>query len=80
MIKMSNKEPTIQDIVDSMSPAQLGLLYETLESTLDGEVIDDTKLEYNFNLLKYSIPMRKVTRFLIEKSKEERRKLILHNA
>ena len=61
-----NKEPTIKDVLDSMTQKQLVFLYNILGCELRGTVVLDSWLENEMNKLRYTEPMRKVTKFLME--------------
>lgn len=73
---MSNKEPTIQDIIDSMDSKQRELLYDILGRTLEGKTPNDSVLHVAFRYYDYTKEMKDITRYLMEKAKDERRKLI----
>ena len=71
-----NKEPTIKDVLDSMTQKQLLLLYSLLGSILNGTYLLNSYVEYEMTQHRYTEPMKDVTRFLIEMARKERKKII----
>ena len=71
-----NEEPTIKDVLDSMTQKQLALLYSLLNSILDGTYLLDTYVEYEMDEHRYTEPMRKVTKYLMKMARKERKKII----
>ena len=71
-----NKEPTIKDVLDSMTQKQLALLYSLLGIILNGTYLLDSYVEYEMAQHRYTEPMRKVTKFLMEMARKERKKII----
>ena len=69
--KPMSDDRTIADIIAYMNKNQKTFLYSVLEDVLETKTEPDTAyLERQFNNLKYSVPMRMVTRFLIKKAME----------
>lgn len=70
--KPMSDDRTISDIIAYMNKNQKTFLYSILEDVIETKTEPDTAyLERQFNNLKYSVPMRMVTRFLIQKAMEE---------
>ena len=70
--KRLDDDRTVNDIIAYMNKSQKEFLYSILEHVLETKTEPDTAyLERQFNNLKFSVPMRMVTRFLIKKGLEE---------
>lgn len=70
--KRLEDDRTVNDIIAYMNKSQKEFLYSVLEDVLETKTEPNTAyLERQFNNLKFSVPMRVVTRFLIEKAMEE---------
>ena len=65
-----NKEPTIKDVLDSMTQKQLTLLYSLLGTILDGTYLLDSYVEYEMTQHRYTEPMRKVTKYLMKTARK----------
>lgn len=61
-----NNEPTIKDVLDSMTQKQLVFLYHILGCELRGTVVLDSWLENEMDKLRYTEPMRFVTKYLMK--------------
>ena len=71
-----NEEPTIRDVIDSMTQKQLVFLYSLLGTILDGTYLLDSYVEYEMTQHRYTEPMRKVTKFLMQMARKERKKIV----
>lgn len=71
-----NKEPTIRDVLDSMTQKQLLLLYSLLGTILDGTYLLDSYVEYEMTQHRYTELMKDVTRYLMKMARKERKKII----
>ena len=71
-----NKEPTIKDVLDSMTQKQLTLLYSLLNSILDGTYLLDIYVEYEMTQHRYTELMKDVTKYLMKMARKERKKII----
>lgn len=65
-----NKEPTIKDVLDSMTQKQLEFLYHILGCELRGTVVPDSWVENEMTKLRYTEPMRKVTKYLMKQARK----------
>lgn len=66
-----NKEPTIKDVLDSMTQKQLVFLYHILGCELRGTVVLDLSwVENEMDKLHYTEPMKDVTRFLMKMARK----------
>ena len=70
--KRLDDDRTVNDVIAYMNKKQKEFLYSILEDVLETKTEPDTTyLERQFNNLKYSVPMRMVTRFLMHKAMEK---------
>ena len=69
--KRLDDDRKVNDIIAYMNKSQKEFLYSILEHVLETKTEPDTAyLERQFNNLKFSVPMRMVTRYLIKKDLE----------